>query len=261
MKKLSSDEIKKIEFEILKFTAEYLEKNNLKYSLSAGTLLGAIRHKGFIPWDDDIDIMMPREDYDRFIEMFENNNKYRLLSFSKEEDYYYPFAKMVDNNTILEEIGMPTIKNLGVYIDVFPIDGLPNNKILRNLHVRWMFFLKKNMWAIIKNKFEGNIKGRIVYTVLKPFGWKKLVAYEIRLAKRYNKNNTRFVSDIVAANRKYLLEKKWFNDYKTNKFEKNDFYVISGNKEYLEALYGNDYMEIPPENKRITGHNFNAYEK
>ena len=99
MEKIKSNEIKQIELDILKYIKRQCEKYNLRYYLAYGTLLGAVRHKGFIPWDDDIDIHMPREDYGKFIELEHNNpdSKYRILSPKYNKDYYYSFAKMIDN--------------------------------------------------------------------------------------------------------------------------------------------------------------------
>lgn len=126
MRNISFEEMKKVELEILSFFADFCETHNLRYFLAYGTLIGAIRHKGFIPWDDDVDIQMPREDYDILISLFNigNDSPYRLIS-PLEKQSCYTIVKIIDTRTIKIENG---IKNdpLGIDIDIFPLDGIPS---------------------------------------------------------------------------------------------------------------------------------------
>lgn len=124
MRKIDINELKRIEINILDYVADFCNKNGITYYLDGGTLLGAIRHKGFIPWDDDIDIAMPRKDYDRFVHMCLDDSRYKILSYETDEKYIYSFAKVVDSYTKLKEWGTAEYEQLGVYIDVFPIDAL-----------------------------------------------------------------------------------------------------------------------------------------
>lgn len=121
------DELKFISYNILKFVADFCEINNIKYYLFAGTLLGAIRHEGFIPWDDDIDIAIPRDDYEKFIIEFDRNNdvNYKVLSIENSNKYYLPYAKVIDNRTLLFEDGKESMP-IGVFIDIFPLDSIPD---------------------------------------------------------------------------------------------------------------------------------------
>ena len=109
-----------------KFTKKILERHNLKYIACGGTVLGAVRHQGFIPWDDDIDIYMPREDYNKFIQLNSESEKegYQIVSVEHSYGYYLPFAKVIDNNTTIWELKeIPYL--IGVYVDIFPLDEFP----------------------------------------------------------------------------------------------------------------------------------------
>lgn len=127
-RQISDEEVRKLELEILIKFAEYCEKYHLRYFLAYGTLIGAIRHKGFIPWDNDVDVVMPRPDYNRFMQLIKDENigeYFRVLDYHDVKTF--PFAKVVDNRTKLSEKFLIT-DTLGIYIDVFPMDGLPDDE-------------------------------------------------------------------------------------------------------------------------------------
>ena len=128
-KNINLEELKKIQFDILKKVAAFCEKNKIKYYLGYGTLLGAVRHKGYIPWDDDIDIIMPRPDYLRFIEIFNKSTpspELKVLSHYIDKNHPYPFIKLI--NTKTKQVSHSSIKyDMGVCIDIFPLDGLPKS--------------------------------------------------------------------------------------------------------------------------------------
>ena len=123
MKELSLQEIKEIELDILKMFHSFCIENNIKYYLSHGTLLGAIRYKKFIPWDDDVDLLIPRKDYDRMLSIFKDNERYHLFAFEKDSKYSYPFAKLCDMTTRKDEFGYENGVELGVDIDLFRLRG------------------------------------------------------------------------------------------------------------------------------------------
>ena len=126
---LKLEEMKKVEIEILKKIDEVCSENNIVYSLAGGSAIGAVRHKGFIPWDDDIDIMMLREDYDKLQNVM-NDKDYKgikLLSINNDENFPYPYMKAVSLNTTGKEIGIDKIKDYGVFIDIFPVDKVPTD--------------------------------------------------------------------------------------------------------------------------------------
>ena len=123
IKYLSMDEIKSVELEILKYVHEFCEKNDIKYFINYGTLIGAVRHKGFIPWDDDIDICMFRKDYEKFIELFsKDEGKYKILSLESSDKYYNNFIKVIDSKTKIEDERNYKTYDSGIFIDIFPMD-------------------------------------------------------------------------------------------------------------------------------------------
>ena len=124
---LSNEEIREIQINLLETIKDICERYNIKYSLAYGTLLGAVRHKGFIPWDDDIDIFLQRPDYERLIDIISNQSEYywlNVLDVRQKEDYYYPFAKAVDSRTLAKMADNTTPH--GIWIDLFPIDHIPD---------------------------------------------------------------------------------------------------------------------------------------
>ena len=138
MREINVDEAKKRLVEIAKYLDELCQKNGLTMYMAAGTLLGAVRHKGFIPWDDDIDVFLTRPDYDRLIEICraDNGGRYRLFAHELDENYLYTFAKMVDSDTLLIEKGGDAGVEMGLYVDIFPLDGLGNDINTAKAHMK-----------------------------------------------------------------------------------------------------------------------------
>ena len=143
MKELTIEELKEVELNILKDVAKFCEINKIQYFLCGGTLLGAIRHKGFIPWDDDIDIAMPRADYERFFKLYNgNNSRYKADSLENNNNWHMSFGRVGDINTVLYEHTLKNkYKKYHAFIDIFPVDGLPNNTIKKKLLLLTQKFL------------------------------------------------------------------------------------------------------------------------
>lgn len=266
MEKISLEDIKKIELDILKYIVAQCKKNHLRYFLAYGTLLGAVRHQGFIPWDDDIDIWMPREDYNKFLKLeFERkDSKYKILSFQVDPQYYYEVAKVVSLETCLEERGLLSIKDYGVYVDVFPLDQIPRH------HKFWLFVIKcmalMKMAAINKRPAE-NLKHKnrawlfrgigIVSTWL---GARKYAPIIDRLAQK-KINDSKAIGCLVSGEgEKDIYDDACFSASVKLKFEDEEFDAPVGYQQCLDQLYG-DYMTLPPENERKSKHIFHAYYK
>jgi lipopolysaccharide cholinephosphotransferase len=258
------EELKKIELDILIYIDQVCEKNNLRYFLCGGTLLGAIRHKGFIPWDDDIDISMPRPDYDKFVKILkEADNKYKILT-PEQEDYYYNFSKVVDSETILNECNHQTIDNMGVYVDVFPLEGMPIDQDECEKHFIKLDKIRKriNSFSYLKPSFRKNIIHYIKHLNLYKKNKKSSLTifqkeYE-QCVKKYNYDESDFIYATGGAyGRKDIFPKEMFLNFIKVEFEGASFFVPQEFDAYLKHLYG-DYMKLPPIEKRVSNHNYEA---
>jgi lipopolysaccharide cholinephosphotransferase len=265
-KKISLQEMKQLELTLLTKFAEVCEENHLRYGLAGGTMLGAIRHKGFIPWDDDIDIIMPRPDYRKLIELGQAalGERYTLRAHYLQQDYTYPYAKATDNRTTL--VGLATMNgDMGVCIDIFPADGLPADPAESEQHIqKILHYHRMRAFSTLTN-----LRGRtILHSVGKApvVAFTKLLgtAYWLKkiedLATSYDFEQSQYVGVVVADSygSRERIDKPSFSAYVNVEFEGRQFKAPVGYEQYLKNIYG-DYMKLPPENKRVTAHTFEAY--
>ena len=246
-RKVTDEESKQIRLDILREVDVFCRNNHLTYFLAYGTLLGAIRHKGYIPWDDDMDIMMPRKDLEIFKKMFDSD-KYKFLDIDTESGYEFPFPRISYNNTF-DKRGL-TAKYYGVNIDVYPIDGLPedDNKI-RLFFAKYKSLLKqRRFWMRVRRKI---IKCLPLKTI--PF-IKFLTKRCIDWTKTYDMNNS---SKVMVSDCR-VFNKKLFDGIVEVSFEGYSFYAPIGYDEFLKTSYG-DYMQLPPEDQRHPYHGGNYY--
>ena len=269
---MSQDEMKKVLLEILDNFVKFCENNDLNYFLDAGTLLGAIRHKGFIPWDDDIDVNMPRADYDRFSRIVKLRNNYITEHCYVEfpEDTIYPYIKIADNRTILVEFPDKNPMECGVYIDVFPKDSLVDegirSKVLCQLSALthlWHWF---NKFSIYAWKNDKNIIKRFIAWIGRMMikDPNRPVRIQTKLIDRYNKKyanlKCNYVTTLVNGEYEKRAPIECFCGYFMGKFEDRLYRIPNGYDVYLRCLYPGDYMQLPPEDKRYH-HNTIVYSK
>ncbi len=266
-KEITLEEQKNIQLELLGEFKKICDNNNLNYFLGGGTLLGAIRHKGYIPWDDDIDVMMPRKDYQVLLEIFNQNckNNHKLLTYENTKGYYYSFAKIVNTDTRLEEGGLRVIDDMGIYIDVFPIDFLPDDeKKTKRIFVKYSILYKfilmykhTNISEVTSSKAKLLIKKVIAYLIVKLKLTKKISEKLDKISIKYN--NTGKVACISGRYaEKEIMPELHIQNYKLAEFEGEKYKIPTDYDEYLTKHYGN-YMELPPEEKRKAEHNNVAY--
>lgn len=273
MKQMTLEEIRKCSLAILNYVDVVCEKMGLTYYLCAGTMLGAVRHKGFIPWDDDLDIMMPRRDYEQLAKSFPKDGHYDFLTLYNTSDFPYAFGKIIDTRTIKNEAIRPKYQMIGVDIDVFPIDIYPDSieesqklcdeisKVQSKLYNYLADFGRGRNWltTILRNV-------RIAF-------WHCLDNVHIRTvphyvmeinkkAQSYNQSASDFcgITSIAHYGVKERNKKNIFASTVKVEFEGGFYPAPIGYKEYLTNLYG-DYMQLPPLSQRKTHHTFTAYWK
>jgi lipopolysaccharide cholinephosphotransferase len=266
VREIGIDEIKMLQLDVLQAVHDFCNANNIRYYLMYGTLLGAIRHKGYIPWDDDIDVAMPRKDYEKFIESFNFENiRYQLLSYENNYDFCSPFIKVVDTHTkLIEDIDVPQPSQKGINIDVFPLDAFPNREEVKATYKKILFY--KNIFTLKSvriKKGRSNIKNAILFLGKTVFHFVKpnyLVKKIDQIGRSYNdKTNNKYLGNIIwGYGTKDIVDINYFASTLIMKFEEREFKVPIGYDEILTAIYG-DYMEPPPVEKRVTHHAFQAY--
>ena len=252
---LTKEGCREVELNILSTIAKICDENNLKYFMCGGTMLGAIRHKGFIPWDDDIDIMLLRNDYERLISILKKQKEYPWLQLldSTVDGYYYTFAKAIDNTTCAKM--EDNVTDHGLWVDIFPYDNYPDNDKKRKRFILKGYFYRSVVMSMTTDFSASIIKNRkikkILYLYSKLINKKKFIAKYERFCKKYSKNvNSKYVGCLFSPYKfKECFEREWFNEQKEYDFEKYKFKGPLNYDSFLTKLYGN-YMELPPEDKR-----------
>lgn len=267
LQKLSLDEIKQTEVNILKYVVDICEKHEIRYFLIYGTLLGAVRHQGFIPWDDDIDIYMPRPDYERFIAIWEENmydkhSEFKLFFPGKTEDYYYEYAKVSANNTTCKiDIPIKEIKGMGVWIDIFPLDGMPEKYTCYFYKLHYLRQMR-SLSVYTKVPKVNSIKSLGIYIgwkIVRVIGWRFFQKRVARLSKKYDYATAPYVACTTLASRiKYVYPHSDFDAVTQLIFEGTEFDVPAQYHRILTRTYG-DYMKLPPIEQRVSNHLFDAF--
>ena len=263
MEKIGIDRIKELQLKMLEWLNMICNENSIHCCLSGGTLLGAVRHEGFIPWDDDIDVMIPRNEYNRLIRILKNNHYRRYSLITTGTESAYPFAKLVDNYTRTETFYTHMKNDNRIWIDVFPVDGLPENPFLCRLKYKKTKFLQYGLAFSCANLHYGKNQLRrllkIILSVpsklLKTTTWGKLIDIESR---KIPFENSKYVGvQCWGYGYKERMPGDEWRNYQKKTFEGKEYYVPGCWDYYLKSLYG-DYMKLPPVDKRKT-HRITAY--
>ncbi len=242
----------------------YCREKGLRYYLIGGSALGAARHKGFIPWDDDIDVGMLREDYEKFLTVYQKqgNAKYALHCWQNDPKHCYPFAKLRKVGTIYRESRTADLENCGIFIDIFPYDKMPLDKKLKSKQgtdiINNIILIKGKLkkWQLANKTDWGKWLQMLPFRFLSLFvSFEKSKEIYTKKHTMYNHLTEDYVYIPAGSSRygKWIVEKEWVETLSTIQFEGETFKTVSDNHAYLSKQYG-DYMQLPPEEKRWVGH-------
>ena len=267
MKEIDRNKIKTIQLAILDKVDEYCSRHQITYYLTSGTLLGAVRHQGYIPWDDDIDICMKRDDYERFFAGFnEEAQGIRAINQDNYRGYYLASGKVIDERTVMVEESNFNIP-IGVYIDVFPMDFFPDDmKKIKRLNRRIAVYRDMLLLKSIKyNPKRSIVKNSVLFVgrlICKPFSLSWILSRIKRLATSYNNDDNLLFTACISVFTYGMREIVRVENYSRTVpllFEGKQYPAPVGYEDVLSAMYGEDYMCLPPEEKRISHHAYKAY--
>ena len=243
--RLSQDEVKKVQLNILKKLKECSIEYGIRYYLHAGTALGAVRHRGYIPWDDDVDVFVPIDDYLKLIHILENDKRYKIIS-QFNTDYYYGwgFGYMIDCNTICDVNKFPIQISLGQSIDLFPLYGIPEDEREKDIYINTVKNLESKCLISIKDEDRINAINKLNKFLL-----------------NYNYNECKLVGNVLMpAFVNDIYEKDILGNGLEMQFENLLLNIPEKYDLFLKQLYG-DYMQLPPVEKRKGEHFYHTYFK
>ncbi len=271
---ITGDDFRRMQLLQLEMLAEMdriCRKNNIKYSIISGTLLGAVRHKGFIPWDDDIDVAMLRVEYEKFKKVAIDELDESICFFQDHDtdpEYPWGYGKLRRTNTTYIRPRQEKMKfKTGVYIDIMPLDDIPNNGMGQVINDFYCFVLRKILYSPIgKDDPQNNVFIRTIYAVLSKIRVDSVYKKINSMAKRSNNTSNNpvrvlllpsggkeiksYTGESNKGSLKYGMPKEWFLNTQDYAFEEHVFLGIRDYDDYLRSRFGN-YMELPPENKRV----------
>lgn len=262
--KLSSDDlnnIHSIQIKALREIDRLCIKHGINYSLAYGTLLGAVRHKGFIPWDDDVDLVMLRKDYDKFGEICKKElcGAYFYQSHDTESEYFRLYNKIRVNGTVFKEVAHENHSiHQGVYIDIFPLDYVPDNFFKRKIqciqYEFWHIILSSRYISIHNRDGIKRIIAKLISLLSGPVKLDFIYKQLIRITTKYNHSKQHMVYNFETPyKKKDLFCGKYFEDTVREKFENIEVSVIKNRDFILSTIYGN-YMKLPKKEQRQTQH-------
>lgn len=271
---MKGEELKKLQKTLLIIMDEIdriCRNNSIRYTLWAGSMIGAVRHNGFIPWDDDLDIALERSEYDRFLELCDKelSDRFSVVSIERTPNYGYGFAKIVLEDTDVEQLGVKNGKGLKMWVDVFPYDVVPENSKRQIIQDKTNYFFMK----VLEEKYDGVYGNKGVLKKI-CFGFFHIINIFVSadyLKRKLNNNMRKYAcesSHLLSCMsspygyKRELIDRSMFDDIIDYLFEDKKYMGFKKYDAYLSRVYG-DYMKLPPEDKRhshnIIVHSFGPY--
>lgn len=257
--------VQNVQLQILMDYMAFCKEHHLRYFVSGGSLIGVMRHKGFIPWDDDIDVMMPRSDYNQFVKLQSEFPKdYFLVNHDTDKNWQFNFAQFVDNQSEIIVRMNEEPRKCKIWIDVFPLDGMPNNSLLRWFHIKHILMYRYLIQIPnIRTQVDTHKVGRPFYEkcVIKllhyiPMG--KFINVNSVLKKmekaleKYDYDKSGYVGNMLGKYReREIVPYEYFGHGKDLDFENIKVCCPDEPDKLLKHLYG-EYMQLPPEKDRVS---------
>ena len=262
MRLMTPEEQKQVAYEILCWLKDLCDKEGIHYSLSGGTLLGAVRHKGFIPWDDDVDVFLLRPEFDRLDQILRKQKDYKWITPRNYLGRYWNYGRLINTKTKIYDEELGDSMGIGIFIDICYVDGLPDNPLERRRHIarmRSLYRLKRSTTPQKKEYVPKNPVKRVSKSLIQKYTLDRGVKYWNRkidrVISKYPVEKGQYVCNLVSQyGAKEILHRSGFDHYIEMPFEDRTFSVFAGYEEYLRGVYG-DYMQLPPEDERV-GHHF-----
>ena len=259
---MTPEEQKQAAYEILCWLKDLCDKEGIHYSLTGGTLLGAVRHKGYIPWDDDIDVFLLRPEFERLDKVLRGQKEYRWITPRNYLGRYWNHGRLVRRDTKIYDDELGDSMGIGIFIDILAVDGLPDNPLERRRHIarmRSLYRLKRSTTPQKEEYIPKNPIKRAGKSLIQKYTLGRGVEYWNRKIRRYKLkypvDQGQYVCNLMSQyGAKEILHRSGFDSYIEMPFEDRTFSVFAGYEEYLHGVYG-DYMQLPPEDKRV-GHHF-----
>ncbi|MBQ2890174.1 MAG: LicD family protein [Clostridia bacterium] len=234
------------------------QKHGLRYSMEGGTLLGAVKFGDFVPWDDDIDVIMVREDYEKFLKVApkELDGKFFLQSFNSMKQFPLSYAKLCYDGTKICDYAYSHIKemNHGVFMDIFPVDNVIPEKLDKQVRIIGLLTGAR----VIKLKVNFGIKGArlLVYKLVSLLPMKLIIKMINKACTKYNKYDTGYIYEVCNSNKKFKpCPSQMYKEYTKIKFRDGEFMAVKDYDKFLKSRFGENYMdEMPDEDKRIPSH-------
>ena len=262
-RQLNEEEIKTLELGVMDYIHNLCERENINYSLAYGTLLGAVRHKGYIPWDDDVDISLKREEYDKLYQavLRDNDPIYKVVSWENDSRYPYPFYRVYDSRTVYENNYIENDIDLGICVDVFPFDYYADvNKEMVKLDT----YRRLSVYTLygIHSKDAG-LKNIVRYLLVLVFRLTRVKTWNKKMNLLSMQANDNDSIDYLMENKRTStkFEKTLLDKVMDSPFEDRTYKIPEASHQILSAIYGDDFMEIPPVEKRVKHDDFVAYIK